>query len=59
VRVIAFNAAEGWARDVSEDVASELRNRRNLQLTELPPCLEEFVSAFETRSRQQLSLRLV
>src|SRR6266550_2099045 len=25
VRVIAFNTAEGWSRDVSEDVAHELR----------------------------------
>jgi hypothetical protein len=59
VRVVAFNTAEGWVRDVSEDVAIELRHRCNLQLTELPPCLEEFVGAFETGSREQLSMRLV
>jgi hypothetical protein len=27
VRVIAFNAAEGWARDVSEDIAREVAKR--------------------------------
>src|SRR4051794_39525114 len=27
VRVIGFNTAEGWSRDVSEDVAHELRQR--------------------------------
>src|SRR3954451_16591750 len=27
VRVISFNTAEGWSRDVSEDVAHELRQR--------------------------------
>ena len=27
VRVIAFNTAEGWARDVSEDIAWELTRR--------------------------------
>jgi hypothetical protein len=27
VRVIAFNTAEGWSRDVSEDVAWEVLNR--------------------------------
>jgi hypothetical protein len=59
VRVVTFNTAEGWARDVSEDIAVELRHRCNLQLTELPSCLEEFVSAFEAGSRKQLSLRLV
>lgn len=48
VRVIAFNIAEGWARDVSEDVARELRRRCELQLTELPAYLEEYVSRFET-----------
>jgi hypothetical protein len=25
VRVVGFNTAEGWSRDVSEDVANELR----------------------------------
>ena len=28
VRVIAFNAAEGWSRDVTDDIADELRGRR-------------------------------
>jgi hypothetical protein len=27
VRVVAFNTAEGWSRDVSDDVADELRER--------------------------------
>src|SRR3954451_609139 len=27
VRVISFNTAEGWSRDVSEDVAHQLRQR--------------------------------
>src|SRR6266404_1647737 len=27
VRVVGFNTAEGWSRDVSEDVARELRRR--------------------------------
>src|SRR5208282_5317535 len=27
VRVVAFNAAEGWSRDVSEDIAGELLER--------------------------------
>jgi hypothetical protein len=27
VRVVGFNTVEGWARDVSEDVADELRHR--------------------------------
>src|SRR5258706_16190904 len=27
VRVVGFNTAEGWSRDVSEDVAREVRRR--------------------------------
>jgi hypothetical protein len=27
VRVVAFNTAEGWSRDVTEDIARELRQR--------------------------------
>jgi hypothetical protein len=38
VRVIAFNTAEGWAKDVSEDVAHELRRRADFLLTDLPEC---------------------
>jgi hypothetical protein len=26
-RVVAFNTAEGWSRDVSEDIAGEVLNR--------------------------------
>ena len=59
VRIIAFNVAEDWARDVSEDVAHELRRRCDLQLVELPESLEEFVTRFEARDRRQLTLRLV
>ena len=59
VRVVAFNTARGWSRDVSEDVAHELRRRSDLQLTELPTCLEEFVGRHEPGDRKQLTLRLV
>jgi hypothetical protein len=51
VRVVAFNTAEGWCRDVSEEIAHELRRRCDLQLTELPHCLEEFVVRHEARGR--------
>lgn len=59
VRVIAFNTAERWSRDVSEDIAHELRRRCDLQLAELPAGLEEFVTRFEAPDREQLTLRLV
>ena len=58
VRVVGFNTAEGWARDVSEDVADELRRRCDLQMTEVPPNLQEFVERHE-RSSDRRQLRLV
>jgi len=42
VRVIAFNTAEGWWRDVSEDVAHEVRRRCAEQARGFPSSLEEF-----------------
>ena len=47
VRVIAFNTAEGWSRDVSENVAHELRRRCAEQARELPACLQDFVERQE------------
>ena len=43
VRIIAFNVAEGWARDVSEDVGHELRQRCADQGRDLPFSVQEFV----------------
>ena len=48
VRVIAFNTAEGWSRDVSEVVALELRVRCANQGRELPESLEQFVERYES-----------
>src|SRR5204863_9065650 len=36
IRVIAFNTAERWSEDVSEDVAQELRRRCDLQMRDVP-----------------------
>jgi hypothetical protein len=59
VRVIAFNTAERWSQDVSEDVARELRRRCDLQLREVPSGLQDFVERHEGHDRHQLTLRLV
>ena len=55
VRVVSFNAAEGWSRDISANVAEELRRRCGL---EAPPSLEGFFARHESEHRQ-LTLRLV
>jgi hypothetical protein len=34
VRITGFNTTEGWSRDVTEDVAHEIRRRCDLQRTD-------------------------
>jgi hypothetical protein len=58
IRVIAFNTAEGWSEDVSEDIAREIRRRFDLQLSDVPSGLRDFVERHEGHTRQ-LALRLV
>ncbi|WP_426435578.1 hypothetical protein [Bradyrhizobium genosp. P] len=59
IRIVAFNTAEHWAEDVSEDIARELQHRCDLQLTDVPSHLQAFVDRHAARDRQQLTLRLV
>ena len=46
-RIVAFNTAEGWSRDVTKDIADELR-RRLVEYDDVPASLQDFV---ETASR--------
>jgi hypothetical protein len=58
VSVVSFNTGEGWARDISADVAEELRRRCELEMHEVPPSLAGFFARHETLPRQ-LTLRLI
>jgi hypothetical protein len=61
-RVIAFNTAERWSEDVSEDVAQELRRRCDLQMRDVPFYLQDFTDRQEGRYRDAqlpLPMRLV
>jgi hypothetical protein len=51
VRVVSFNTAEGWSRDVSEGVARELRRRCAEEARDLPSSLEEFVDRYQGQHR--------
>ena len=42
VRIVAFNTAEGWSRDVTKDIADELR-RRFAEYDEVPASVQAFV----------------
>jgi hypothetical protein len=44
VRIVAFNTAEGWSRDVTVDIADELR-RRYVEFGEVPDSILEFLEA--------------
>jgi hypothetical protein len=58
IRIISFNVTDGWSRDISAQVAAELRRRCDLQLRDVPSSIQDFVERHEGRSRQ-LSLRLL
>jgi hypothetical protein len=58
VRVIAFNTAEGWSRDVSEDLAGEIARRCTADGFEIPPYLEAFVERHGASRPAQLPLPL-
>jgi hypothetical protein len=42
VRIVAFNTAEGWSRDVTVDIADELR-RRFVEYDDVPSSVQDFV----------------
>lgn len=44
VRIVAFNTAEGWSRDVTTDIADELR-RRYVEFGEVPGSVLAFMEA--------------
>ena len=43
LRVVAFNTAEGWARDVSADIACHVLSCATELDHELPPAVRDFV----------------
>ncbi|WP_247339528.1 MULTISPECIES: hypothetical protein [unclassified Bradyrhizobium] len=56
--------SDGWRvpppdQDVSEDIAREIQHRFNLQLTDVPSHLQEFVDRYAAQDLRQFSLRLV
>lgn len=44
VRIVAFNTGEGWSRDVTMDIADELR-RRYVEFGEVPDAILDFMDA--------------
>jgi len=44
IRIVGFNTSEGWSRDVTVDIADELR-RRYAELDDVPESVLEFMEA--------------
>jgi hypothetical protein len=57
-RTVGFGPFASVARDISADVAEELRRLCELEARQIPPSLEGFFARHETLPRQ-LTLRLV
>jgi hypothetical protein len=55
IRVVSFNTSEGWSRDVSEEIAQELR-QRCAERGEVPPNLEDYLERHGQHAAIQLSL---
>jgi hypothetical protein len=55
VRIVAFNTSEGWSRDASEEIATELLDRC-ADRGEVPQSLEHFLERYHRQPRQ-LALR--
>jgi hypothetical protein len=49
VRIVAFNTAQGWSRDVTLDIADELR-KRFAEYDEVPWSVQEFLETAVDRT---------
>jgi hypothetical protein len=57
-RIVAFNSAEGWSRDVSKEIADEIAQRCAVDGFDIPPSLQGFVDRHGSRRPAQLPLPL-
>jgi hypothetical protein len=48
VRIVAFNTSEGWSRDVTVDIADEVR-RRYVEFDDVPESVLAFLEASNRR----------
>jgi hypothetical protein len=58
VRVVAFNTLEHWSADVSEDIATEIQTRCDIEGVVVPEHIHDFVASY-TGPARQLALRLI
>jgi hypothetical protein len=56
MQILAFNTAEGWARDVTEEIVREIRDRAEREGVDLSPGLREFIDDEIARAKRFSSL---
>jgi hypothetical protein len=56
VRIVAFNTAQGWSRDVTTEIAREVLDRASAKAEELTGAVQEFVEGELERARRRASL---
>ncbi len=57
IRMIAFNTIEHWSDDVSEEIATEIQTRCDIEGVAVPGHIRDFVASYSGPVRQ-LTLRL-
>jgi hypothetical protein len=57
IRVVAFNTLEQWSRNVSEEIALEIRTRCDIDGEDVPESIQDFVGSYTGSDRQRV-LRL-
>jgi hypothetical protein len=58
VRVVSFNTAEGWSRDVSEEIAEAVIEACARSGQDIPASLEDFIDQHRMLWPEQLALPL-
>ena len=57
-RIVVFNTAKGWSRDVSQEIADEITERCAVDGFDVSPFLERFIERRGTGRPSQLPLPL-
>ncbi|HLG85276.1 MAG TPA: hypothetical protein VKY22_30120 [Bradyrhizobium sp.] len=52
IRIIAFNTLEHWSRDLSKEVAAEIRMLCDIEGMSVPEHISDFVERYAERARQ-------
>ena len=56
IRVVAFNTLEHWAKDVSAEIAFEIQSRCDMDGSDLPDHIKEFVASSTIPARRAPAL---